>query len=348
MTETKSNSIPAKDTAAVIIGRWQIFHKGHETLLRAALVSAEHVIVVIGSAYCARDVRNPFNWQERETMIRSSLTSDELTRVKFLKIRDFYNDEHWNAAVLDGVHQLTGAGATTLVGFMKDHTGYYQSNFPAWSRQEVCQAVDIDATSLRQVFFEGKDPDARIEVLRPYVSTPVLNYLQAWACLPVYGERVKEHLAVAAYRKRWNADVYLTADAVLCAAGHVLLVRRGGEIGHGLWAIPGGFLNPGERFYTGALRELQEETGFQTLESTMKAAFKGSQVFDHPARSARGRLITNAFFFDLGHVRLPEIKGADDALEAKWVPIDDLPNYESVLFEDHATILSAFLGALNR
>jgi bifunctional NMN adenylyltransferase/nudix hydrolase len=348
MAETQNTPHPANGSAAVIIGRWQIFHKGHETLLDAALATAEHVIVVIGSAYCARDVRNPFNWQEREAMIRSCLAPDELARVKFLNIRDYYNDESWNSAVLEGVHQLTGGGATTLVGFMKDHTSYYQTNFPNWARKEVRQAFSIDATSLRNVFFEGKDPDARIEVLRPYVSTAVLNYLQAWARLPVYGERVKEHLAVVAYRKRWDADVYLTADAVLCAAGHVLLVRRGGEVGYGLWAIPGGFLNPGERFYSGALRELYEETGFRTLESTMKAAFKGSQVFDHPARSARGRLITNAFFFDLGNVRLPEVKGADDALEAKWVPIEDLPTFESILFEDHATILGAFVGAWHR
>ncbi len=230
MTETPKPPSPAKGTAAVIIGRWQVFHRGHETLLNAALASAEHVIVVIGSAFCARDVRNPFNWQERETMIRSCLTPEEMERVKFLKIRDYYNDEIWNSAVREGVHQLTGGGATTLVGFMKDHTSYYQTNFPNWARKEVRQEFSIDATALREVFFEGKDPDARIEVLRPYVSTPVLNYLQAWARLTVYGEWVKEHLAVAAYRKRWSADAYLTADAVLCAAGHVLLVRRGGEI----------------------------------------------------------------------------------------------------------------------
>ena len=347
MNETPNAPHPGTDCAAVIIGRWQIFHKGHETLLKAALATAEHVIVVIGSAFCARDVRNPFNWQERETMIGSCLTPAQLARVKFLKIRDYYNDERWNSAVHEGVHQLTGGKTATLVGFMKDHTSYYQTNFPNWARQEVSQEFSIDATSLRNVFFEGNDPDARIEVLRPYVNTSVLNYLQAWARLPVYGERVKEHLAVVAYRKHWDADAYLTADAVLCAAGHVLLVRRGGEVGHGLWAIPGGFLNPGERFYSGALRELHEETGFRTLESTMKAAFKGSQVFDHPARSARGRLITNAFFFDLGNVRLPEVNGADDALEAKWVPIEDLPAFEGMLFEDHATILGAFIDAWN-
>jgi bifunctional NMN adenylyltransferase/nudix hydrolase len=46
-------------STALIIGRWQIFHKGHECLLQAALAAAQQVIVVIGSAYRARDARNP-------------------------------------------------------------------------------------------------------------------------------------------------------------------------------------------------------------------------------------------------------------------------------------------------
>jgi bifunctional NMN adenylyltransferase/nudix hydrolase len=133
---------------------------------------------------------------------------------------------------------------------------------------------------------------------------------------------------------------------VLVASGHVLLVRRGGEVGYGLWALPGGFVDKNERFYNAAVRELAEETGFSTLPSTLRHAFKGSQVFDHPLRSPRGRLITQAFYFDLGNIRLPEVKGADDAQEAKWVPVAELPGLEEQLFEDHAVILDRFVGGV--
>ena len=330
---------------AVIVGRWQLFHQGHETLLNAALATAQQVIVVIGSAYRSRDVRNPFTWEERQAMIEASLPASALSRVRFLPVRDYFDDTRWNAAVSQGVSQLTeGSTPVTLVGFKKDHTSYYLDHFPNWASKSVVQVFDINATALRNVFFEGIDPDARLAVLAPYVNAQVLAYLQAWSRLPVYAQRVVEHLSVVQYRQKWAADVYLTADAVVIANQHVLLVRRGGDVGYGQWAIPGGFVDKNERFYTAALRELLEETGFKTLESTMRQALKASQIFDHPLRSARGRLITNAFFFDLGGIRLPEVKGADDALEAKWVPLADLPQLEDQLFEDHAAILDRFVG----
>ena len=332
-------------STSVIVGRWQLFHKGHETLLNAALQLPGQVIVVIGSAYHARDARNPFTWQERQAMLQSVLSDADKPRVQFLPVRDYFDDERWNTAVRAGVQQLApGRGGVVLVGFKKDRTTYYLDNFPDWSTHAVEPELDLDATSLRNVFFEGRDPDARLAVLAPHVSPPVLAYLQAWARLPVYAEQVREHQAVAAYRKRWTADAYLTADAVVVASQHVLLVRRGGAMGHGQWALPGGFINKNERFYAASLRELEEETGFRTLASTMRHALKGSQVFDHPLRSPRGRLITCAFHFDLGDIRLPEVQGADDALLAQWVPLADLPALEDQLFEDHAVILDRFVG----
>ena len=340
----ETTSIAPKGTA-VIIGRWQLFHKGHETLLNAALATAEQVIVVIGSAFRSRDVRNPFSWEERREMIQATLAPQAVARVQFLPVRDYFDDDRWNAALREGVQQHTGGhGPVTLVGFKKDHTSYYLDHFPTWAWLSAQQEVDIDATALRNVFFEGADPDARLVVLRPFVSPGVLAYLQAWARLPVYAQRVVEQTTVVQYRKKWSADVYLTADAVLVAHRHVLLIRRGGDVGYGQWALPGGFVDKGERFYTAALRELHEETGFKTLDSTMRQAFKASQVFDHPLRSPRGRLITHAFYFDLGNVRLPEIKGADDAQEAKWVALHELPQLEDQLFEDHAAILDRFVG----
>lgn len=49
--------------AAVFIGRFQPFHLGHEAIVREGLKQADEVIIVVGSSFAARNVRNPFTFE---------------------------------------------------------------------------------------------------------------------------------------------------------------------------------------------------------------------------------------------------------------------------------------------
>lgn len=329
---------------SIVIGRWQLPHLAHLGLIQKALSVGERVIIVIGSAMRSRNPKNPFRETERQAMIERMLTPEERQRVTFLMVRDYANDARWVAAVRDGVASISNGAGVALVGFKKDESSYYLDRFPGWTYVDAGSSHDLDATSLRNAYFGSPSVSAAMDVLKPYVHPAVLDYLQSWAELPVFAERQAEYLAVKAYREKYKGPYYLTADSVLEINGHVLLIKRGGVIGHGQWALPGGFLDEGEDFYTGAVRELAEETKFSALASTMESALKGRAVFDHPGRSPRGRLITQAFHFKLDRKTLPEVRGADDAKEAWWCPIEQLPEIEAELFEDHALILDRFIG----
>ena len=106
----------------------------------------------------------------------------------------------------------------------------------------------------------------------------------------------------------------------------VLLVERGIEPYKGRWAFPGGFLNPDERAEEGARRELNEETG---LEGAFIEQF---HTYTEPNRDPRERVITIAYF---ALVRIQEVHGGDDAAEAQWFPIEEVPQ----LAFDHDRIL---------
>jgi cytidyltransferase-like protein len=100
---------------AVLIGRFQPFHQGHASLLALALSNADKVIVVLGSAFCARSVRNPFTWQERAAMISASLSEADQARVSFIPVRDYYDDLRWANAVQNKVTQaIAGRGDEAL------------------------------------------------------------------------------------------------------------------------------------------------------------------------------------------------------------------------------------------
>ena len=350
MSKLNPLTSPPKVDVAVIIGRWQIPHRGHESLRRAALALAPKVIIVIGSAWHSRDPRNPFTMHERQQMIEAVLTPEERARVIFLPVRDYYDNERWQAAVQAGVAAHTDrADRITLVGFKKPDTEGYLDIFTGWALHEVTQEHDISATDLRRVYFETEDRETALTLIGNYVEPGVVQYLEAWAKLPAYRQCAAEHKAVAAYRKEWPAPYYLTADSVLQFQDRILLVKRKDVIGRNLFALPGGFCDPNEQFYTAAVRELAEETHYRPLASRLKAALKGKAVFEHAQRSPRGRLVTMAFHFDFGNLAFPEVRPQNCEIKAlEWVPIADLVGMEDQLFEDHACILDHFLGIFGK
>lgn len=330
---------------AVLIGRFQPFHNGHAALLAHALKLAPRVVVVLGSARAARNAKNPFTWEERAAMIACALGEGDHARVGFLPVRDYYDDRRWCAAVEQAVQAQCrdGERRIALLGFHKDASSHYLERFPGWTLVPAPQYGDIDATAVRRIYFEGEDAAATRALLAGLLPAPVAHYLAGWACLPQYRRLRAEHLAVEESRRVWGSGPFITVDAVVTAADHVLLVRRGRAPGQGLWALPGGFLDGRERVLQGAIRELREETGLALLDTILEGSLKGVAVFDHPDRSARGRTITHAHWFDLGATRLPEVAGADDAAEARWLPIAELAGLEEELFEDHFNILDHFL-----
>lgn len=113
----------------------------------------------------------------------------------------------------------------------------------------------------------------------------------------------------------------------------VLLVQRGGEPYKGCWAFPGGFMRIDEDAETGARRELKEET---SLDATYIEQFG---CFTDVDRDPRERVITIAF---LALVRKTEVKGGDDAADARWFPISSVP----ALAFDHDRILRVALRRL--
>lgn len=106
----------------------------------------------------------------------------------------------------------------------------------------------------------------------------------------------------------------------------VLLIERGIEPFKGKWALPGGFLKMDETAEEGALRELEEETGLKN------AYIRQFHTFTELGRDPRERVITIAHY---ALVRLQEVKGGDDAAQARWFAMDEIPP----LAFDHDRIL---------
>jgi 8-oxo-dGTP diphosphatase len=103
-------------------------------------------------------------------------------------------------------------------------------------------------------------------------------------------------------------------------ARELLLVRRGADPYVGMWALPGGFLEPDEPLEHCAHRELEEETGLAPM-----GEFLHVGAYGDPGRDPRGWTVTVVFSVELDDGEPDRVAGGDDAVEAAWHPVAALP-----------------------
>jgi len=122
----------------------------------------------------------------------------------------------------------------------------------------------------------------------------------------------------------------LTTDGAILKDNKILLIKRKNEPFKGKWALPGGFIEYGERVEDAVVREVFEETGIKT---TIKDLIG---IYSDPKRDPRGHVITVVYLLNMkGGV----LKAEDDAADAKFYNINDLPE----LAYDHNIIIEDVL-----
>ena len=123
----------------------------------------------------------------------------------------------------------------------------------------------------------------------------------------------------------------VTADCLVFARTdegmNLLLIQRKTDPCKGKWAFPGGFMDIDETTIDAARRELKEETGLVVGELHRVG------IFDAVDRDPRERIITVAYYTILD--KPAEVSGLDDAAQAKWFSLTELPD----LAFDHKEIL---------
>ena len=135
--------------------------------------------------------------------------------------------------------------------------------------------------------------------------------------------------------KRPSVTVDIVVFSIIDQKLKVLTIRRKFPPFRNCAALPGGFLDidARETLEETALRELQEETG-------AKAPIFQLKAYGDPDRDPRLRVVTVAFYALIkGSVALKQdIKGMDDAIEAKWVDFRSIK--PKAMAFDHGKILT--------
>jgi 8-oxo-dGTP diphosphatase len=125
--------------------------------------------------------------------------------------------------------------------------------------------------------------------------------------------------------------------------GRLLLIKRGHEPGAGLWSVPGGRVEPGETDSEALVREMREETGLTVQAGPLLGrvrrpaqqgpAAAGGQVGPAAAGGQVGPAAAGGQVGPVLDIRDYEatvtggtLRPGDDAAEARWVAVSELPS----------------------
>ena len=197
----------------------------------------------------------------------------------------------------------------------------------------------ISSTAVREILF--KNPECHYSDVRDYITHVVFRYIKDNELYfqngNDYNEKEKEFLKEYAVKKEKNhwGEPSVTTDTVAYNGDKILLIRRGNYPYKNFWALPGGFFEKtDEDLNFGAQRELKEETGIDIDPKYFRQIKTYGHNFD-----PRMKIVDVAFSVRVSKKDMDKIKGLDDACDARWFQIDELPK----LGFHHEQIINDFL-----
>ncbi|MEX2701538.1 MAG: NUDIX hydrolase [Candidatus Baldrarchaeota archaeon] len=124
------------------------------------------------------------------------------------------------------------------------------------------------------------------------------------------------------HKRLYPENPIVGIGAVIVKGNKVLLIKRAGDPGRGLWSIPGGLVELGEKIKDAVCREVKEETGLDVRVGEI------ANVTEIITRDEEGKVKYHFVIVDFfAEVLRGELKPSSDALEAKWVEFKDLRKY---------------------
>lgn len=164
----------------VYIGRFQIPHVGHESVMQYALDKSDHLVLLVGSADDERTTKNPFTFEERKEMLEVITgRMHKNKKVSIISLPDFSTDKEWTDEVQRLVSSVTEEDdAITVTGCRKtgDESTYYLHLFPEWKTDFISEinfeGVDIiSSTKAREFFYKDEEiPEIISSEIRKYLS----------------------------------------------------------------------------------------------------------------------------------------------------------------------------------
>lgn len=193
---------------------------------------------------------------------------------------------------------------------------------------------DVSSSEVREIF--RRNPECHYKDVQKHISRPVFEYIKEHE---LYHQNPRNYAEIEKqfiddYKKRGWGKFANTVDILAVSGDEVLLIRRKKPPYQGYFALPGGFfdavdmidketgetVNADEDLEHAAQRELREETSLNIPVEKFEQIKTYSHMFD-----PRLRIVDTAFAVRVHHKDKKKAIAGDDAADAAWFNIHDLP-----------------------
>lgn len=290
----------------VVIGRFQVdaLHAGHVALFDFVKERHKNVLILLGVRPGPATATNPLSFAIRERLVRGYCEKVDMHPM-IVPIVDCPSDETWSKNVDAIVGSVLGLEPEAYLycgrdGFQKHYHGRYSVIVP----DVLSKHHHISSTERR--FEIANQISSSFEFAR--------GVIHAMENLP--------------------HRTYHTVDIAYYNKDSILLGRRAGETD---WRLPGGFIEPREKFEEAARRELREETGM-LVEGGM--SYLGDFFIDDwRTRGMTGVNHKTVLFAAQHSFGVP--KAGDDLAEVRWIKTESYPLYEKIAPAHEEILLEA-------
>lgn len=154
----------------LILGRFQIFHKGHESIVDKALELCDKVLVFIGSSQASGDYDNPFTYETRKVIIEE-VYGDKLI-IAPLKDLGVGNVSLWGDYVMNSAKEVVGELPDVVFYGEEDKCKTWYNNYPNANFYKLDRGIIPTSTTLIKEHILDND----YEYFKKYMNERLWKY----------------------------------------------------------------------------------------------------------------------------------------------------------------------------
>ena len=155
----------------LVLGRFQLFHKGHELIIDTALKNCDKVLIFIGSSDKSGTFKNPFDYEFREKIIEEVYKNNNDIIIAPLPDLGIGDVPGWGKYVIDSAIKAYGMPDLIIYG-VEDKCEKWYKDYQNLSYLKIDRSnIDISSTKLKEIIIN----DDYNEYLK-YVNKNIIKY----------------------------------------------------------------------------------------------------------------------------------------------------------------------------